>query len=70
MPKEGSIDPPKNYLGVTLGKQQIPDGREVWYMSGEQYVKRAVNNIEYLLEEDENGMKLNSKLILPIYSTY
>jgi hypothetical protein len=31
--KEGSVKPPKIYLGANISKMQLPDGREVWTTS-------------------------------------
>ena len=39
-------------------------------MSGKEYIKSAVKNIERLFDDDDNEMKLNSKIILPMDPSY
>jgi hypothetical protein len=66
--KEGSVGEPTQYLGANVGKYQLPDGRECWSMSGRDYVKNAVKNVETMLEKE--GMKLRSKADRPMPSGY
>jgi hypothetical protein len=44
--KPGSVQVPKTYLGATISKFQCPDGREVWAMSSEAYIKEAIKTLE------------------------
>ena len=66
--KEGSIGEPKIYLGANISKYQLPDGRECWSMTGRDYVKNAVKNVETTSEKE--GMKLWSKADHPMPSGY
>jgi hypothetical protein len=66
--KEDSIGEPKMYLGANISKYQLPDGRECWSMTGRDYVKNAVKNVESTLEKE--GMKLRSKADRPMPSGY
>jgi hypothetical protein len=50
--KEGSIGEPKQYLGANIDKYQLPDGRECWSMTGHDYVKNAIKNVEATLEKE------------------
>jgi hypothetical protein len=54
--KEDSIGQPTRYLGANIGKFQLPDGHESWSMSGRDYVKSAVKNVETILAKE--GTKL------------
>jgi hypothetical protein len=56
--KEGSVKPPEIYLGANIQKYQLPNGKEVWSMSSEQYVKESLNTVRALLQED--GRELRS----------
>jgi hypothetical protein len=66
--KEGSVGEPTQYLGANVGKYQLPDGRECWSLTGRDYVKNAIKNIEGILEKE--GMKLRSKADRPMPSGY
>jgi hypothetical protein len=44
--KNDKIEPPDVYLGATIARMTLPDGKTCWTMSPEQYVKSAVNNVE------------------------
>ena len=39
--KEGSIGPPKTYLGAQIYKHSFPDGRWAWGMTSTKYCKNA-----------------------------
>ena len=47
------------YLGAQVGRQQLPDGREAWYILANKYVKNAANVVQDLLDLDGNGLKIN-----------
>ena len=59
---------PKRYLGANVGKYQLQDGREVWSMSANDYVKNAVKNVEQTLAEE--GTKLKGKADRPLPCDY
>jgi Reverse transcriptase (RNA-dependent DNA polymerase) len=40
------IGPPTRYLGAEIGKYQFADGNIAWYMSAQQYLKQAINEVE------------------------
>eukprot|EP00557_Chaetoceros_sp_GSL56_P014199 CAMPEP_0176484462 /NCGR_PEP_ID=MMETSP0200_2-20121128/4466_1 /TAXON_ID=947934 /ORGANISM="Chaetoceros sp., Strain GSL56" /LENGTH=360 /DNA_ID=CAMNT_0017880935 /DNA_START=761 /DNA_END=1843 /DNA_ORIENTATION=- len=50
--KEGSIGTPKRYLGANIDRVQTDDGRVVWSMSSEDYVRAAIDNVEKMLKAD------------------
>jgi hypothetical protein len=54
--KEGSVSEPTQYLGANVGKYQLPDGHECWSMTGRDYVKNALKNVQAILAKE--GMKL------------
>jgi hypothetical protein len=54
--KEGSVGVPDRYPGANVGKFQLEDGTEAWYMSAHDYVKSACANIATLVAQD--GLKL------------
>lgn len=66
--KEDSIGTPTRYLGANIATYQLPDGRECWSMSGRDYVKNAVRNLEVTLESE--GLKLRTKADRPMAINY
>jgi hypothetical protein len=50
--KDDSIGSPKRYLGANIERVQVKDGRAIWSMSSESYVRAAVDNVENLLKSD------------------
>ena len=67
--KEASSGPPDVYLGAQVGKQQLPNGQESWYISVDKYVKNAVNVVQNLLDSNGNGLKINGAKT-PVHSRY
>jgi hypothetical protein len=59
--KDGSIKPPKIYLGANVAKIQLPDGREVLSTSPRTCVKNSILVVKRLLEEDNQGFVLKSE---------
>jgi hypothetical protein len=51
--KKGSVGPPTQYLGATIGKHQLPDGREVWSMSAEEYIDNAIKIVDARMEKNK-----------------
>ena len=49
--KEGSIGPPKMYLGAGIRKVKLDNGMEAWAASSSQYVQAAVRNVEEYIEK-------------------
>jgi hypothetical protein len=68
--KPGSNKEPDIYLGVTVKKVQMPDGREVWATSPCDYIKNAIKTIKGLLAEDGEGCVLKSKAKNPFPMIY
>jgi Reverse transcriptase (RNA-dependent DNA polymerase) len=68
--KDGSIKPPEIYLGANIAKIDLPDGREVWSTSPRTYVKNSILVVERLLEEDNQGYVLKSKVRNPFPTGY
>jgi hypothetical protein len=52
-----TVKPPERYLGANIKKWQLPDGREVWSMSGKDYVKNAVKICKDMLIKDGKTLK-------------
>jgi hypothetical protein len=50
--KPGSIEEPRNYLGANISKGTVFDGnnqiplKQVWTMSAQEYIKRAIEEVE------------------------
>ena len=44
--KDDKKEPPDIYLGVTLSKMKLDNGKYCWTMLPEQYLKAAVTNVE------------------------
>ena len=66
--KPDSIGPPSTYLGATVSRFTLPDGKECWAMGSEQYVKEALRNVEDWLSE--RGAKLKPKVTCVLPSGY
>jgi hypothetical protein len=48
-----TVKPPERYLvGANIKKWQLPDGQEIWSMSGKDYVKNAVKICKEMLLTD------------------
>ena len=65
--KEGSVKEPDEYLGAQIRKYNV-DGKEVWSMSSDLYVKRAVADVE--MELSYIGQTLRNKVSTPLSSGY
>jgi Reverse transcriptase (RNA-dependent DNA polymerase) len=52
-----TLKPPARYLGVNIRLWQLLDGREVWSMSGQDYVKNAVKICKDLLLKDGKTLR-------------
>ena len=44
---------PTQYLGGKVGQLDMPNGKECWYLSSEEYCKRALENLEGWLSKKE-----------------
>jgi hypothetical protein len=66
--KDDKIAEPDVYLGATISKMTLSDGKVCWTMSPEQYVKAAVNNVEEDLAK--HGKRLPSKCVTPFSCNY
>ena len=72
--KPGSIEPPKSYLGADVYRVTIHDGnqdtpmKQVWAMSANENVKRAIQEVERVL--GESGTYLPKKTETPLSSGY
>jgi hypothetical protein len=67
--KEGSIGPPKIYLGGGVRKVQLDDNVKAWAFSSSQYVQAAVKNVEAYLEKQERW-KMPSVAETPMVTAY
>ncbi len=56
------------YLGATLAKMSLDNGKWCWTMSPEQYAKSAVANVEERLAK--SGRRLPGKCITPFSCNY
>lgn len=50
--KDESIGSPKRYLFANIDRVQTQDGRNIWSMSSESYVRAAIENVENMLKSD------------------
>jgi len=72
--KPGSIEEPKSYLGANISKCTILDGnnqtamKQVWTMSAQEYIKRAVEEVERELKAANEF--LPKKIETPLSSGY
>jgi hypothetical protein len=67
-PKDDKIAEPEVYLGATLSKMSLDNGRSCWSMSPEPYVRLAVANVEEDLAK--SGRRLPAKCVTPFASKY
>jgi hypothetical protein len=67
--KDDKMEPPDVYLGATIAKMTLAQGKTCWTMSPKQYVKAAVSKN---VEEDlaKHGRRLLSKCVTPFSSNY
>jgi hypothetical protein len=65
--KAGSVKEPDEYLGAQIRKHNL-DGKEVWAMSSDLYVKRAIADVE--MELSHIGQTLRNKVSTPLSSGY
>ena len=63
--KEGSVERPTRYLGADIGRYQLEDGSEAWYMSSESYVKAAIDNVEAWLKKRGETLKTKAACVFP-----
>jgi hypothetical protein len=64
------VKPPERYLGANIKKWQLPDGQEVWSMSGKDYVKNAVKICKEMLLTDGKTLRSSKKAERPMAQTY
>jgi hypothetical protein len=64
------VKPPERYLGANIRKWQLPDGREVWSMSGRDYVKDALKICKEMLIKDGKQLKTGRGTERPMPRTY
>ncbi len=65
--KDDRVEKPENYLGAQV-MQKIVGGVECWAMTSEQYVKAAIANVEFKL--DESGQRLPTRCTTPLQGNY
>jgi hypothetical protein len=68
--KEGSIQVPTFYLGVTLKKTIFPNDVAAWGMSSIKYVQSAVHNLQEYLIALPGDKKLPKKAPAPFAGSY
>ena len=72
--KPGSIEEPKHYLGANISRCTVPDGngelpmKQVWTISAQEYIKRAIEEVER--ELNESGQFIPKKIEMPLSSGY
>ena len=66
--KQGSVGPPKIYLGGHMQKITLANGAKAWGFSSSQYVQADVHNEEEYLVRTKH--KLTSKALTPIQTSY
>ena len=67
--KEGA-GPPDRYLGGTMERVQLSDGRLAWAMNCVEYLKGAISNVDNLLKESDSSLKLYGDGRRPYPSSY
>ena len=55
--KDGSVGPPKIYMGAEIKKYQVRSGKSHWSMSSTQYVKNVINTVEGLLKDEDRQLR-------------
>jgi hypothetical protein len=69
--KDDSIGPPKRYLGANIDIVQVSNGRVIWAMSSESYVRAAIDNVENMLKADASPpLKIYGDCKRPYPSNY
>ena len=66
--KEGSVGPPKQYLGATIKIHTDDEGRECWAISPDDYLRAVLEDVEEDLRK--KGLKLRGKAFRPYDSNY
>jgi Reverse transcriptase (RNA-dependent DNA polymerase) len=68
--KKGSVGEPTTYLGAQIGKYYLPDNptKVRWSMSADDYLKRAVKEVETKLGEVDR--KLATRAVTPMTGCY
>ncbi len=68
--KDGSIQKPTIYLGAQIKEFHHPDNpsQSMWSLSADQYIKDALNNLEYNLQQMDK--RLPMKVSTPLSSNY
>jgi Reverse transcriptase (RNA-dependent DNA polymerase) len=66
--KDGSIGPPKQYLGSSIGKYKFENGDECWWMGSEQYVAESIRNVSAWLSN--RNLMLKSKVASTLPTGY
>jgi hypothetical protein len=61
--KAGSVKPPDECLGAQIQKYDL-EGREVWSMSSDLYVRRAVADVETELAYLQQGLRAKALPVL------
>ena len=67
--KEGSVGPPKIYLGGGVRKVTLDNDVSCWAFSSSQYVQQAVKNVETYLEKQERW-KMPATAETPMVTSY
>ena len=62
--KEGSVGPPKLYLGAKISQVELPNGVKAWAWSSSKYIQEAINNLEIHL--NKKGFGLKAKVNTPL----
>ena len=65
-----TVKPPDRYLGANIMRWNLRDGREVWAMSGKDYVKNSVQVVKDMLHEDGLSLKVGKPADRPMPKTY
>eukprot|EP00980_Cylindrotheca_fusiformis_P019816 scaffold6958_cov71-Cylindrotheca_fusiformis.AAC.1 len=67
---KGTVEEPIRYLGANVGKWQLPDGREVWCMSGKDYIKNAIKLVKGMLEKKGQALTNGKSMERPMRKDY
>ena len=65
-----SVATPTRYLGANISKWQLPDGREVWSMSGRDYVRNTIKLAEDMAKQDGYTIPCGRRAERPMSKDY
>jgi len=65
-----TVKSPERYLCANIGQWTLPDGRDVWSMSGKDYVKNGVKIVKEMLQKDGKQLPGGKSAKRPMSQSY